>query len=87
MAASVHCMRKVTVTRYTNVFLGRVAPKRVCVGEDTREDVETKQSVEGAGRRREERRQPLSSCLKQRKTESERTTQQRQMLRAQPKGN
>lgn len=54
MAASVHCMRKVTVTRYTNVFLGRVAPKRVCVGEDKREDVETKQSVEGAGRRREE---------------------------------
>lgn len=58
MAASVHCMRKVTVTRYTNVFLGRVAPKRVCVGEDKREDVETKQSMEGAvrkaGRRRTE---------------------------------
>lgn len=43
MAASVHCMRKVTVTRYTNVF-GETGTEK-SVWEKAREDVDTKRSV------------------------------------------
>lgn len=54
MAASVHCMRKVTVTRYTNVFgESDTEKKTLCVGEGKRRRREVWKGVLGRGGERE----------------------------------